>query len=114
MSGGTEFNEGFHNDCEGVVGDLLHGLGQDLGVGDDPVLPFPGWRPYQLLDLLALGLKHHEQDARLDLVTSSDQILCALVDDEGGEARPDGFRDGDWDHFGFRVVSVEMEALEHT
>jgi len=50
----------------------------------------------------------------LNLVARSDQILSALVDDKGGEARPDGLRDCYWDHFGFCVVSVEMQTLEHT
>jgi hypothetical protein len=50
----------------------------------------------------------------LDLVAGCYQIRGSLVNDEGGEARPDGLGYCEWDNFCFGVVSVEMETLEYT
>jgi hypothetical protein len=50
----------------------------------------------------------------LDLVAGRDQICGSLVNDEGGEARPDGLGYSEWDNLCFGVVSIEMETLEYT
>ena len=50
----AQVNESLHNNSEGIIWYLLHGLGQNLGIGNDPVFSLSGRRAIQLLDLFTL------------------------------------------------------------
>ena len=92
--------------------ELLSILHHQICVSFDHIFSVPWWILTKL-DLLALRLDDHKEDAWLNAVTYLNQLLGAMGDHERGKEYVNLLHDCNWDDLVLRVISPEVERTKN-